>query len=141
MLNKRASRGQAMVEFALVAPIFMILLLGIVDLGRAIYGYNGASEAAREIARVASVHPGNPLGSSTEVQAAIRLQKSLVPGISDPTFHCLNASGGTVPGDGSGGCAAPDFVQVIVNYPYQPAALLGIGNTVNITSSSSNQIQ
>ena len=50
-------RGQGLVEFALVLPIFLMLLLGVFDLGMAIYRMNGTSQAAREIARAASVHP------------------------------------------------------------------------------------
>ncbi len=49
-------RGQALVEFALVFPVFILLLLGILDLGRAVYAYNTIGDAAREGARVAIVN-------------------------------------------------------------------------------------
>jgi Flp pilus assembly protein TadG len=45
-----------MVELALSLLVLLGLLLGILDLGRAIYMYNGVEQAEREIARVASVH-------------------------------------------------------------------------------------
>jgi len=45
--------GQAMVEFVLVAPILFLVLLGIVDFGRAIAYNNEVTNAAREGARVA----------------------------------------------------------------------------------------
>src|SRR6185312_16248181 len=48
-------RGQALVEFALVLPIFILLLVGIFDFGRAIYAYNTISNAAREAVRVGVV--------------------------------------------------------------------------------------
>ncbi len=48
-------RGQALVEFALVIPIFLLLLFGIVDVGRMVYMNSTLSQAAREGARVASV--------------------------------------------------------------------------------------
>ncbi len=54
--------GQGLVEFAIVIPVFLVILMGVVDLGRGIYMYNGVAEAAREIARVTSVHPGSTLG-------------------------------------------------------------------------------
>jgi Flp pilus assembly protein TadG len=44
--------GQALVEFALVAPILLLLVLGIVDFGRAFYTYHVMVDAAREGARV-----------------------------------------------------------------------------------------
>jgi len=45
--------GQAMVELVLVAPILFLVLLGIVDFGRAIAYDNEVTNAAREGARVA----------------------------------------------------------------------------------------
>jgi hypothetical protein len=52
----RRERGQALVEFALVLPILLILLLGILDFGRGIAAYNSVSNAARSGARVAIVN-------------------------------------------------------------------------------------
>ena len=54
-LLRRKSRGQTLVEFALILPIFVLLLVGIFDFGRAIYAYNTISNAAREAVRVAIV--------------------------------------------------------------------------------------
>jgi hypothetical protein len=138
---RRRARGQALTEFAIVLPLLMILFLGIIDLGRAIYIYNGVSQAAREIARAASVNPGNPLGSHPEVQKVVAIQKSLVGGIGDPIFHCEDNTGNTIPGDGSGGCAPGDVVRVEVFFMYNPVGLFGFPGTVRIASSSSNVIQ
>lgn len=49
------SRGQAMVEFALIVPIFVLLLVGLFDVGRAVHAYNTVNNAAREAARIAIV--------------------------------------------------------------------------------------
>lgn len=49
-------RGQALVEFALILPILLILLLGLLDVGRAVAAYNSVSNAARSGARVAIVN-------------------------------------------------------------------------------------
>lgn len=51
-------RGQALVEFALVLPVFLLLLFGLIDGGRMIYMHTVLSQAAREGARVASVEAG-----------------------------------------------------------------------------------
>ena len=55
---KRAQRstGQALVEFALVFPVLVMILLCIFDLGRAVFAYNIIGGAAREGARVAAVN-------------------------------------------------------------------------------------
>ncbi len=46
--TKRRDRGQALVEFSLILIPFLWILMGIVDLGRGIYIYNGVNQAARE---------------------------------------------------------------------------------------------
>lgn len=48
-------RGQSLVEFALILPVLLILLLGVVDFGRAVAAYNSVSNAARTAARLAIV--------------------------------------------------------------------------------------
>ncbi|MBS0265743.1 MAG: pilus assembly protein [Planctomycetes bacterium] len=49
-------RGATLVETAIVLAVFLLLILGTVDLGLAVFRYNVLSEAARTGARVASVH-------------------------------------------------------------------------------------
>ena len=48
-------RGQSMVEFALVLPLFFLLIFGLIDGGRVVYINNAVAEAAREGARGGSV--------------------------------------------------------------------------------------
>jgi Flp pilus assembly protein TadG len=55
--------GQGLTEFALVFPIIVLLIMGIFDLGRAVYAYNALSNAAREGARVGSVNQLDPVSS------------------------------------------------------------------------------
>jgi Flp pilus assembly protein TadG len=50
------ARGQTLVEFALVIPILIVMLMGIFDLGRAIFAYNAITNAAREGARLGIVN-------------------------------------------------------------------------------------
>ena len=58
-ISRSRSRGQGLVEFALVLPVFLVILIGMVDLGRAIWANNAVANAAREAARFASVHGGS----------------------------------------------------------------------------------
>jgi len=48
---RQQSRGQAITEFALVAPMFFVLTFGIIQLGILFGGQNGLVTAARELAR------------------------------------------------------------------------------------------
>jgi Flp pilus assembly protein TadG len=52
---RRAVRGQGLVEFALIIPLLLLLMVGLFDFGRAIYAYNTISNAARAGNRVAIV--------------------------------------------------------------------------------------
>ena len=53
--------GQSLVEFAVVLPVFLSLLLGVFDLGRVVWAHNTVESAAREAARYAIVHGGTVL--------------------------------------------------------------------------------
>ena len=53
--SMRHQRGAAAVEFALVASIFLILLIGIMEMGRILFYWNSAAEATRLGARIAVV--------------------------------------------------------------------------------------
>ncbi len=56
-------KGQGLVEFALIIPIFLLLLVGLIDVGRLVYMNSVLSQAAREGARLASVE-ASWMGSS-----------------------------------------------------------------------------
>src|SRR6266542_5065485 len=55
-LRPAGTRGQAMVEFALVFPILMLLLVAVFDIGRGVFSYNSITNAAREGARLGVVN-------------------------------------------------------------------------------------
>jgi Flp pilus assembly protein TadG len=57
-LSCRGSRGQALAEFALVAPLFFLLLFGIIEAGRFVFYTEVLANATREGARYAIVHSG-----------------------------------------------------------------------------------
>jgi Flp pilus assembly protein TadG len=75
----RFLRGESagpIVEFALIFPILLVVITGIIDLGRAYYTRNALVSAVREGARFASVQ-SNPCGISQTV--ATRVVNSFVP--------------------------------------------------------------
>lgn len=63
-------KGAVAVEFALVIPIFLVLVLGIFEFGRAFNIQVSLSEAARESARYVAVHHSDPGFSVGAAQAA-----------------------------------------------------------------------
>jgi Flp pilus assembly protein TadG len=59
------SRGQALAEFALVAPMFLLVFFGIIEAGRFIFYYETLNNATREGARYAIVNGANTIGCPT----------------------------------------------------------------------------
>ena len=53
---RRSEKGQAMVEMALVLPILILIIGGIVDFGWLFYNKLALNNAAREGARYAAIH-------------------------------------------------------------------------------------
>ena len=70
---KPSQRSQALIEFALVSPVLLLLLFGVIDLGRAIFYYDTLNHAAREGAR-AAVRAPNQLPTDADVLAAVSSQ-------------------------------------------------------------------
>ncbi|HYK94734.1 MAG TPA: TadE family protein [Candidatus Dormibacteraeota bacterium] len=54
--RRGAHRGQALVEFALVAPVFLLVLFSVIALGLAIFYQAEITNAARQAARYAAIH-------------------------------------------------------------------------------------
>jgi Flp pilus assembly protein TadG len=138
--QKPRERGQALVEFSLSIVIFLVLMMGIVDLGRGIYMFNGVSQAAREIARVASVHPGTTFGGP-EITAVVDTQKGLIPNLGNPTFACVDIDGGPGLDPTYGFCPTGAQVTVSIAAPYSPVTpVMGLLGTWNMQSTASVRI-
>src|SRR5512143_2855550 len=63
--------GQSLVEFALLFPLLLLILLGAIDLGRAFNAYFTITNASREGARWGSTHPTDTAGVTARVQAEL----------------------------------------------------------------------
>jgi Flp pilus assembly protein TadG len=143
-----ARRGQALVEFSLAIVTFLVILMGIFDLGRAVFMYNGVSEAARDIARRTAVYPysgiggSNYLGSSLETQGVISTQRGLVPGLvplsmGSPDFECVDIAGNPSTNNTCGSGDAQDYVRVTVKAVYSPVTpLVSLAGPITLSSTS-----
>lgn len=63
-----------MVEFAIILPVLLLMLMLIFDVGRSIYTYSVIHNAAREAARYGIVHPTDQTGAT---QTALQLTSGL----------------------------------------------------------------
>jgi Flp pilus assembly protein TadG len=57
MKKIKREKGQSLVEFALLVPVLLIILAGVLDLGRLYYVYVTITDAASEGATYAAIHP------------------------------------------------------------------------------------
>jgi Flp pilus assembly protein TadG len=71
-------RGAAAVEFALVVPIFLVIVFGMVDFTRAYYTQSAIAAAVREGARMASVQK-NPVSTASQALVKQRVRTFVVP--------------------------------------------------------------
>lgn len=70
-------RGQALTEFALVAPVFFLLIFAVIELGIMFGGQNGLVASARELARYAAPYRVGTAVDATQVCADTRLGTKL----------------------------------------------------------------
>jgi hypothetical protein len=105
-VGRSRTPGQALVEFALVVPFFLLVLFGILDMSRFVYDSNALNEAAREGARQGTVAwrpiDCNGLGRVACVKTLIQHRITAVGVAStDITVVCYRIpSNGTQPSDG-----------------------------------------
>lgn len=71
--RRKAQESQALIEFALVSPVLLLLIFGIIDLGRAVFYYDTLNHAAREGAR-AAISASSTLPTNGSVLAAVSRQ-------------------------------------------------------------------
>jgi len=113
-------RGAAAVEMALVLPLLLVMVIGIIDFSRIFNGQIQLSQAAREGARIAAL--GAPAGfSTTDVSTrtnAALTNPALQGGVAvTTTVDVVNISGATVTPNAV--CAdATNFSQVTISIPY-----------------------
>jgi Flp pilus assembly protein TadG len=71
--DRSRRRGQALVEFALIFPVLILVLVAVFDLGRLVFAYNDITNAARTGTRVAIVDQGNSNAQNATINQATSL--------------------------------------------------------------------
>ncbi len=87
-MRRRQKRAQSLVEMAMIAPLLIMMLISVVDLGRAAYDYATLAAAVREGARVASL-TGSTRMADTDVVNAI---KTYAVGLPLSAAPCVNGT-------------------------------------------------
>ncbi len=109
-----------MVEFAMVLPAMLLLMLGVAELGHALVRYNALTKAARDAVRYAAAYALQGTSGSVRIDTALETEvQNLVVygntvGAGQPMFAGLATSQVTVVDVGA------DQVRVDIDFPYQP---------------------
>src|SRR5688572_33211771 len=76
--GRKRTRGQSVVEFALVVPVLLLLTLTAIDFGRVFLGYVNLQQMTRIAANQAAEHasvwatPGDATGEKARYQATVK---------------------------------------------------------------------
>jgi Flp pilus assembly protein TadG len=129
---QRREEGQSSVELALLLPVLLLIMAGVLDIGRAFQAYVTVANAAREGARHMSLHQGDCFGARDRV-----IQEAAGSGV--------DLSSATVifqPAWCSPGSAVPgDPIKVTVTYQFQPIIGLILGGQKISISTSASMVQ
>ncbi len=71
MKMMRFKKGQAMVELAIILPVFILLIVGIIDFGRYVLDFSMLNNAVREGTRYAVVQKGLSSSNDAAIRAVI----------------------------------------------------------------------
>jgi Flp pilus assembly protein TadG len=129
-MRQQNERGAAAVEFALLLPVLLTILYGIIEFGMIMYGREVVTNASREGARagIIQVSPKPTSGQITTIATNYL------------TGTGINPSQVTIAVTGAGG-ASPTMLTVTATYnypwlvPYIPA-VLGLPSPLPITMST-----
>ena len=139
-IDLRRDDGVAMAEFSLIAPVFLLLVVGLLTFGRIFFYWIGANHTANETARwaVVDVNPYKTcVGTATGQPGCETLQQHAITGVGTDEFEngaeaCISFPGGTPE------VGAP--LQVKVKKPFYVLPFLGIGN-ITIRGSATLRVE
>ncbi len=140
--RRRKSRGQSLVELALVLPVVLLLVMAALDFGRAFFGWVVLNNAARVGANYAALHPdawGTPGDAADQATYA-----NLVTGArGDTEVSFTGCSTAAVPAPQfPGGTDIGDYAEVVLDCGFTPLTPIigdvfaGVGNPLNVTARS-----
>ena len=146
-LNRRDSKGQGMVEFAIVFPLLLMLLFGIFEFSRVMFAYSAAVSASREAARYGAAirDIGGGIAQYEDCtgirEAAKRIGKYAGIGDANITIQYSNGSGiYSTACPPSQEVNSADTISVTIDTSITPVTFFGNFSPIPINSSSSRTI-
>jgi hypothetical protein len=140
----RHEAGTALVEFTLVLPLFLVLLLGMVDFGKGFNYWINETHLANQGARFAVVNNNPGEAAGVTLQEYIRtyaesdeLEDGGTESVEDPLVVCIEFPEGEPAGAGD-----PVTVRVNTTYDWLPFLDANIGvSGITITGSATMRLE
>jgi Flp pilus assembly protein TadG len=132
---RRAHAGVTTVEFAIIGSLLMIVVFGIIEMGRALYVVNVLTEAARRGARMAAVCPvGDPKPAQVAVFDTGGGTSSVVSGLTETNVQVdyLDGSNNVLPNPASN-FGSIRYVRVSIKPFTMPLFIPVIAPTLNLS--------
>jgi Flp pilus assembly protein TadG len=125
------------VEFALVLPLFLLILAAIVDFGMGLASTITLSNAAREGARLGTVNP-----SPSAIEARVRSVATTLDGTRlTVTSSCRTPSGSSWVACSGAGWQAGDSMVVRADYQYRMIWPLAMGTVIPLSASVEMRVE
>ena len=138
--RNRQCRGQALVEFTLVAMIFFLLSFAVIDFSWLLFNQMNMQDAVREAARYASTgnhipNPATPGSNFSRIASITQILEDSATGSNIQSIVISSASGGVGSAGGPGDTVT---VKAVCDVPLLTTVLSGIfgANQFNFTVSS-----
>lgn len=121
----QTQRGAALVEFALVAAVFLTVLFGIVEFGRLLWTHNALTDATRRGARYATLRKNDSAGMLAVKKMVVYGDPNANPGTATPVVSGLTTNDVSVTYANYNGLQLSSKATVsITNYQFQFAVPL-----------------
>jgi hypothetical protein len=140
-MKKQQFRAQTLVEFALIFPIALFLILGFFDLGRAVFNFASLSNSVREGTRYAIVHKEAINAAAMAAGYPELKQKVFDYSIGLPASDITVDITITMQSDPTGNALLRDKISITATYLFVPVTpgikqILGDGNGIPIVAQS-----
>jgi Flp pilus assembly protein TadG len=140
MRRARNDRGAVIVEAALVLPLFIAVILGLIDLGYAVFQTSQATNAARDGARAAILSYGQAdvSGSSDNARVVAQVKGRLAgQTVKSIKVSCLSGQSGSTTVACADASPNSDRIRVAVSWTYTPLTPAGaVVGTITISGTA-----
>ena len=126
-INDKSRQGQSLLEFALILPVLVLVLVGVFDLGRALFALITINNAAREGARYGTLHSTDSADTNVKLASVDEaIDSGIIINPGNVTVYCPDDSS-------SWPCARGDAVRVTVNYTFTSILNMIIPANINMS--------